>query len=280
MTVALLSVAVAVLAWPASRRADLRVRRLVDAARLSGAGTRPTRRRLPAVPPRAARLVTAAAAVVLGAGALAWRGPAVAVAAGVAAAVLASSVVRTVVRRDALARDRDLSAALRMLRAELDVGSRPEPALLAAASVAGAHRSAFEAGARAVRDGADMVAAMSGGGARPVSRELVMIARAWALADVTGAPLADLLGRIDDDVQARRARVRAVESALAGPRSSAALLAALPALGAVLGTAMGGRPLAVLFDSAGGRWLLCAGVVLDAAGLLWTSWLVASAERG
>jgi len=276
MTLALLAVAAAVLVWPATRRADLRLRRLVDAARLAGATAPVARRgrRLPAVPPRWAGLLVAAAAGVV---AFAWRGPAVAIAVGVAAAVIARSITRAAVRRDALARDRDLSAALRLLRAELDVGSRPEPALLAAASVAGTYRSAFEAGARAVRDGTDIVAAMSGGDAPP---ELVLIAQAWALADVTGAPLADVLGRVDDDVQARRAQVRAVASALAGPRSSAALLAALPALGIVLGTAMGGRPLAVLFDSAGGRWLLCVGVVLDAAGLLWTSRLVTSAECG
>ena len=278
MTLVLLAVAVAVLVWPATRRADLRLRRLVDATRLAGAAQarRGRRWRQPAVPPRSSALFAACAA---GVAAFAWRGTAVAVAAGVAAAVIAGSIIRALARRDLLARDRDLSAALRLLRAELDVGSRPEPALLAAASVAGAHRPAFEAGARAVRDGTDIVVAMSGGGAQPVP-ELVLIAQAWALADVTGAPLADVLGRVDDDVRARRAQVRAVASALAGPRSSAVLLAALPVLGAVLGTAMGGRPLAVLFDSAGGRWLLCAGVLLDAAGLVWTSRLVSSAERG
>jgi len=277
MTLALLAVAVAVLVWPATRRADPRLRRLVDAARLAGAA-RPAHRgrRLPAIPSRwVGRLVAVATSVA----AFLWRGPAVAIAAGAAAAVIAASITRAAARRDALARDRDLSAALRLLRGELDVGSRPEPALLAAASIAGAYRSAFEAGAVAVRDGTDIVAAMSGGGTSRPAPELVVIAQAWALADVTGAPLADVLGRVDDDVQARRAQVRAVASALAEPRSSAALLAALPVLGVVLGTAMGGRPLAILFDSAGGQWLLCAGVMLDGAGLLWTSRLVTSAER-
>ncbi len=278
MTLALLAAAVAVLVWPATRRADLRLRRLVDAARLAGAAApAQRRRRLPAIPPRWAGLLVAVATSVA---AFMWRGPAVAVAAGVATAVVAASITRAAARRDALARDRDLSAALRLLRGELDVGSRPEPALLAAASVAGTCRSAFEAGARAVRDGTDIVAAMSGGGTSRPAPELVVIAQAWALAEVTGAPLAAVLGRVDDDVQARRAQVRAFASALAGPRSSAALLAALPVLGVVLGTAMGSRPLAILFDSAGGQWLLCAGVMLDVAGLLWTSRLVTSAERG
>ncbi len=278
MTFALLAVAVAVLVWPATRRADLRLRRLVDAARLAGSAVPAERgRRLPAVPARWAGVLVA---VATSGAAFVWRGPAVAIAAGAAAAVIAASMTSAAARRDALARDRDLSAALRLLRGELDVGSRPEPALLAASLVAGAYGSAFEAGAGAVRDGTDIVAAMSGGGTSRPAPELVVIAQAWALAGVTGAPLADVLGRVDDDVQARRAQARAVASALAGPRSSAALLAALPVLGVVLGTAMGGRPLAILFDSAGGQWLLCAGVMLDVAGLWWTSRLVTSAERG
>ena len=172
MTFALLAVAVAVLVWPATRRADLRLRRLVDAARLAGSAVPAERgRRLPAVPARWAGVLVA---VATSGAAFVWRGPAVAIAAGAAAAVIAASITSAAARRDALARDRDLSAALRLLRGELDVGSRPEPALLAASSVAGAYGSAFEAGAGAVRDGTDIVAAMSGGGtSRPAPESRV-----------------------------------------------------------------------------------------------------------
>jgi tight adherence protein B len=284
MTLALLAAGMALLLWPAPGRADVRVRRLVASARLAGgaapaavgsaaAGPAPARSatlRRASVRPRVAGLLGAGVA---GLAAFAWRGVPVGIAAGVTGAVVSASAARALLRREALAAGRDLSAALRMLRAELDVGSRAEAALLAAASVAGAHRAAFEAGARAVRDGTDIVVAM------PRPRELELIAQAWALAGRTGAPLADVLARVDDDVRARRAHARAVASSLAGPRSSAALLAALPVLGIALGTAMGTHPLAILFDTTGGRLLLCAGALLDAGGVLWTARLVSSAER-
>jgi len=229
-----------------------------------------------AVPWRS-RAVICAAAFALGGLGSAWRGPVVGVAAAVAGALSVSSVVRGSRRAAERSRDHDLSAALRLARAELDVGSSGAVALSAAASVAGVHRAAFEAAAAALAEGGDdVVAAVSAAGAEP---ELIVSAQAWQLAATLGLPLAGVLARVDDDVQARRDQVRVVASALAGPRSSAGLLAGLPVLGVVLGMAMGARPLHVLLDAAGGQMLLCAGVLLDAAGVVWTARLISSAER-
>jgi tight adherence protein B len=205
-----------------------------------------------------------------------WRGPAVGVAATAATAVCFPGIAGAVRRRQVRARDRDLSAALRLLRGELDVGASGAVALSAAASVAGADRPVFEACARAVADGDDVVAAALGVGG---GHDMVMIAHAWQLATALGVPIANVLARVDDDVQARRAQRRALAAALAGPRSSAALLAGLPVLGVVLGVAMGARPLHVLFNTTAGRLLLCAGVLLDATGVAWTTRLITSAER-
>jgi tight adherence protein B len=163
-----------------------------------------------------------------------------------------------------------------MVRAELDVGSSGAAALTAAATVAGAHAGAFAAAGRAVADGTDVVAAVV---AAAADSELIVIAQAWQLAAELGVPVAEVLARVDDDVQARRDQARAVASALAGPRSSAALLAGLPVLGIGLGLAMGARPLEVLFDTRAGPLLLLAGCGLDAAGVLWTARLIRSAER-
>jgi len=49
--------------------------------------------------------------------------------------------------------------------------------------------------------------------------------------------------------------------------------------GWLLGTAMGARPLALLFGPPAGQALLGAGVLLDALGLMWTARLVARASR-
>ena len=42
---------------------------------------------------------------------------------------------------------------------------------------------------------------------------------------------------------------------------------------------MGANPIPTLFGTPAGQGLLCAGVTLDAAGLVWTSRLIARAMR-
>ncbi len=274
LTVALLGAAVALLIWPDRHPAQRRLRELTATSRLAGSTRSAPRRYWPVpAPSRGWTVGLSSAAGLLVA---MWCGPAVGVAAAVATAVCLSGTARAIRHGQARARDRDLSAALRLLRAELDVGSSGPVALKAAAAVAGAYRPAFEACAHAVADGDDVVAATSGvaGG-----HEMVMIAQAWQLATALGAPVAGVLARVDDDVQARRAQRRAVAGALAGPRSSGALLAGLPVLGVLLGVAMGARPLHMLFNTSAGKLLLCTGVLLDAAGVVWTTRLISSAER-
>lgn len=273
MTVTLLALAAAIMWWPLPRPGAVRLHRLVAAARLAppSAGSR---HRWLTVPRRAVIPVAVA-----GTGAAAWRwyGAVVAVAATVVAVLGVAGLARAARRGARLAGERDLAAAVGRLRSELEVGSRPSAALLAAGAVAGVHRPAFEAAARADVAGGDVRLALTSG---PVGlAELDLIGAAWQMSSALGTPLAGVLARIDDDLAVRRMQVRAVSSALAGPRSSAVLLAGLPVLGILLGVAMGADPLDVLLRSAGGRWLLCAGVLLDAAGIAWTSRLAAAAER-
>jgi tight adherence protein B len=95
----------------------------------------------------------------------------------------------------------------------------------------------------------------------------------------SGAPLADVLGRVAADLADHEQQQRSVAVALAGPRSSAALLAGLPVIGVALGAAMGARPLGFLFGTPPGRLVCCAGALLDAAGVIWTQRLMLRAER-
>ena len=62
---------------------------------------------------------------------------------------------------------------------------------------------------------------------------------------------------------------------MAGPRATAMVLAALPAVGVLLGQAMGAAPLAVLTGGGTGGIMLVVGVGLACAGLLWTDAIVA-----
>lgn len=90
------------------------------------------------------------------------------------------------------------------------------------------------------------------------------------LAAEVGAAPATVLDRVahalaqDAEAQGQR------RAALAGPRATARVLAWLPALGLVLGLALGADPFAVLLDGAGGSALLVAGAVLTWVGRRWT----------
>lgn len=90
------------------------------------------------------------------------------------------------------------------------------------------------------------------------------------LAERTGAPLADLLERIEADVRAGdRARSAATAQA-AGSRATAWLLAALPAGGLAIGYAIGADPLAVLLHTPAGAGCALGAVALQLGGLAWT----------
>ncbi|KTF04635.1 hypothetical protein AQZ59_00624 [Trueperella bernardiae] len=94
----------------------------------------------------------------------------------------------------------------------------------------------------------------------------------------TGAPMADVLeacaAGITESGEAKNAR----EVALAGPRTSARMLAGLPAIGIALGYVMGADPLGFLFTTTLGRLALVTGLSFEVAGLMWTARMVARAR--
>ena len=101
---------------------------------------------------------------------------------------------------------------------------------------------------------------------------------AVVLAERTGAPLAEVLERIEADARlADRARAAATAQT-AGSRATAALLASLPLGGIGLGYAIGADPLAVLLRTPVGA--ACAGgaVALQFGGLAWVSRIIRGAK--
>lgn len=280
MTVTWLALAALLLLVPVPSPAAVRARALtghgVPGRRgASGPPSTPWWRRVDA-----AYLLPVALALVGGLGVLAVavaRGPLLGAACGIAVAtLLCLSRASAATRR--LTGDRAaLLAALRLLVAELESGARPASALTAAAGACsgplGPHRYAasFTAAAGAATAGQDVSDALPGDG------ELAELGHAWRVAERTGAPLAGVLDGVAGDLAERIESGRAVAAAVAGPRSSAGLLAVLPLLGLALGTAMGARPWVFLTDSAAGQATCCLGTLLDAAGVLWTQRLVHNA---
>lgn len=196
--------------------------------------------------------------------------------AGGATAALACWLARSRLRRRAdTLRRRELADGMRVLAAELDSGTRAVDALEAAGASASSYRTIFAEVADAARAG-EQISAVLLAASRP---ELTPLGHGWRLAETCGLSLASAVTCVSADLAAHQQQQRAVSVALAGPRSSAALLAGLPLLGIGLGTMMGARPLEFLFTAPAGGLVCCVGTMLDLAGVLWTARLLRRAER-
>lgn len=273
-----LSLAAAVLLAAAPSASVTRLERLESSERLGGRGrpaTAHARERASRWIGRFAGGAFAALALVVAGAVAVVRGPLLGLA--VAAALACGGVfARDVRRRRAQAAGRaERLAAVRLLVAELAAGARPAAALAAAGELGWGRVSATLAVAAEVSatggDAGGVLVADPDPGLRAVGL-------AWRLAETTGVPLADVLGRVAADLAGAEDQVRAVAVALAGPRSSAVLLTLLPLIGMGMGTAMGARPLEFLGGPPAGQLICCLGVVLDAAGLAWMRRILRSAE--
>lgn len=126
--------------------------------------------------------------------------------------------------------------------------------------------------------------AAGGGGAGP---DAVLVAGAPASADVcavlavaarTGAPAAPTLRALAAALRRAAAGERAVRVALAGPRTSANVVLALPLLGIVLGALWGIDTASVLLGSPVGWGCLVVAAALVVVGRIWSARLVRVAE--
>ncbi|MGI5525075.1 hypothetical protein ACQEUX_29635 [Micromonospora sp. CA-259024] len=99
------------------------------------------------------------------------------------------------------------------------------------------------------------------------------------LADRTGAPLAELVERIEADARATDRGLAAAAAQAAGARATGWLLAALPIGGIGLGYGIGVDPVAVLLHSTVGGVCAVLAVALQVVGLLWAERLGATPGR-
>lgn len=229
------------------------VRRLARVVGHRPAGPRPAwQRRLDRLAhSRAMPLLAGAGTAGLG-GAL--GGPVAAVIAG-AYTTVAAVAWRS--RRARLAADRAFTTlvdAVDATAADLRAGLSPDPAASRTSSVAPA--------ADDVRFDAAIQAAVA------------RLEAAYRISEALGAPLADLLDRVDGDLRAER-RVRAtVQAQTSGARATSVLLAGLPIAGLALGAGMGADPIDELLHTPLGGGCAVAAVLLQCVGLMWTDWLV------
>lgn len=130
----------------------------------------------------------------------------------------------------------------------------------------------------AARLGGDVPGALRAAGADSGAEGLKAVAAAWEVAEQSGAALADVLDQIavglrsDDEARAE------VVAALAPPRATAKMLAALPVFGLGLGYSMDADPLDFLLHTTVGLGCLGAGVGLALVGLWWVERLADAVE--
>ncbi|MCD2193558.1 type II secretion system F family protein [Actinomycetospora endophytica] len=175
-----------------------------------------------------------------------------------------------------------LAEGLAAFAAELRAGHPPASAAAAAGRDAGAAcRGALTLVEATARLGGDVPAALREHAASDplAGPHLVRLADAWSLADRHGIGLAGLAEAVAEDLRARSRFGGRLSAQLAGPRTTAAVLAALPGIGLVLGELVGAHPLGVLTGTAAGQGLLVVGAVLVAAGLEWSGRLTAGVVR-
>ena len=236
-------------------------------------------------------------------------GPLHACAGGVLGGVAADLHARARGRRDRLTRLGAWERALDDAASALRAGADPGAALGRAAEAAAAHdaqvAALLAAAGSHARLGGDVTAALrpvpagtaptsmtpagTAPAADPIGADAAAgsrgdrvpgeLAGAWLLATRHGVELAEVVDGLRADVASRRERAVRVHATLAGPRATAVILTALPALGVLLGSGFGADPLGVLLGGALGGALCLAGAVLLAAGLLWTDRIAGGADR-
>jgi tight adherence protein B len=131
----------------------------------------------------------------------------------------------------------------------------------------------------AARFGGDVPAALRTAARQPGVEGLAGVAACWQVAVEGGATLADGLDRIAAALRAERDQREDLRAQLAGPRSTAIMLALLPVVGIALGAGLGADPLRVLLHTPAGLGCLLIGGLLEWAGLTWTAWIARATEE-
>ncbi|MEV0527119.1 type II secretion system F family protein [Streptomyces sp. NPDC050439] len=220
-----------------------------------------------------------------------------ALACGAAVALLGESVLPLVVGaagvplirrvrrgRDArLAEERRATEVITLcgsLAGEVRAGRQPGEALRTVAAGTGAGLGEARAGVlAAARFGGDVPGALEDAAREPGARGLVGLAACWRVAVDRGAGLAAGLERLEGALRVERDQRADLRAQLAGARSTAVMLAGLPVLGLLMGSALGAEPLRVLLHTGAGVGCLAVGGALEGAGVWWALRIVRGVEE-
>ncbi|MBA8950643.1 type II secretion system F family protein [Actinomadura namibiensis] len=112
----------------------------------------------------------------------------------------------------------------------------------------------------------------------PGAEGLRLLAACWRIGAERGGTLATVLDGLAAALRDEEAQRQEIATQLAGPRTTARMVAFLPLLGLGMAAMLGARPLEFLLGTLPGAACLILGVALDLAGLRWTRRLAQAAE--
>jgi tight adherence protein B len=131
----------------------------------------------------------------------------------------------------------------------------------------------------AAHDGDDVAAALTGAASTEGCEALRLLAGCWRIGVDRGGMLASVIEGLAEALRDEQSHREDIALQLAGPRATARLLAALPALGLAMAAVLGADPVRFLLTTIPGALCLGVGLTLDALGLWWTAHLATAAER-
>lgn len=112
----------------------------------------------------------------------------------------------------------------------------------------------------------------------PGAADLRLVAAAWQVTSRSGSGLADSLAEVAETLRSREATRRTVRSELSSARSTARLMVLLPVFTLLMGSGIGGDPVAFLLGTPLGLGCLATGLLLAVVGLRWIEAISASIE--
>lgn len=164
------------------------------------------------------------------------------------------------------------------LTSELGAGQPTTTALLEAA--AGLPTVPCPRAVRAASTSGNVAEALRLDARETNSAGLRSLAACWEVAERSGAGLALAVSRLAEGLRASEQARAELDSEVAAVRTSARLLAGLPAFGLLVGQWIGAEPLVWLTGTWTGRIVLAAGLALQAVGLLWLHRMVSAVREG
>ncbi|MFT4187050.1 MAG: type II secretion system protein [Aeromicrobium sp.] len=193
--------------------------------------------------------------------------------AGVVAFALAQAR-RSRARRRAAGAHEQVAEAVDVIAAELRAGIVPHRALVSAA----ADLPVVALPAQVAAMGGDVAAALRHAADEPGCGGLRTVAAAWQVSETCGAPLSAVLDRVARSHRFETDLRDEVRSAVEPARATGRLLAVLPLIGLLLGSAMGADPIHVVTQTLPGALCLALGAALACLGVRWIESTATRAE--